>query len=169
MAAFASSRLSKLRMSLTKLNSCLPEYCMYLSGDLGFAGLALSKSSFSPMMALRGVRISWLITERKSVLAVLAFSARERACSNSVTSEAYDSRSPNLGKAVVDLNLGLMGRCEDQASAMVQRRNHAAHDVVNLDAFSDFCILPQWSMALALFSNTTPLALRRSTGPGFCM
>ena len=36
-----------------------------------------------------------------------------------------------------------MGRCEDQASAMVQRRNHAAHDVVNLDAFSDFCILPK--------------------------
>ena len=40
-------------------------------------------------MALRGVRISWLITERKSVFARSAFSARERACSNSVTSEAY--------------------------------------------------------------------------------
>jgi len=76
LSAFAISRIS-----LISPNRNLEDVSIFCRFSCAFCGRSISSVKYvRPMMPLSGVRISWLMRERKSVLASLASSAFLRSC-----------------------------------------------------------------------------------------
>ena len=83
------SILEKSRMSLMTPSRCCPDDCTASAHSrcCGCSGLSIS-NSFMPSTPFIGVRISWLMVARNSLLAALAASANSLACSNSTVRSA---------------------------------------------------------------------------------
>ena len=93
-SAFPLSNLSKSSTSVNSPFRCFPANSMYDRCDSLSSSPDSSRimSSIKPKIAFKGVRISWLITDKKSDLWRSASAARVRASWTSVTSTAYMCR-----------------------------------------------------------------------------
>ncbi len=83
---FPDSILLISSTSLIRDSRCLPAVVIFARQSLilSLSSICVSAIAVSPIIAFIGVRISWDIRERKSILALLALSASRNACSSAL-------------------------------------------------------------------------------------